>query len=226
MKEKLILGIDDAGRGPVIGPMVLAGTLLDKKTSEELKKLKITDSKLIRPKQRKKFAKIIREKAIAYEIIQSTAKEIDETLNNKSKLINLNFLEAIKSAMIINLITQKHKNIKVIIDCPSINITAWQQTLLTLVNNKNTEIICQHKADLNHVQVSAASILAKTTRDAEIKKIKQQINHNIGSGYPSDPKTKEFLKTHGKEFKNSGIIRTTWNTWKNIEKKEKQSKLL
>ena len=83
-------------------------------------------------------------------------------------------------------------------------------------NTDNLEIKCEHKADFNHIVVSAASVLAKVTREEEVEKLKDQYKSygDIGSGYPSDPSTKKFLKEHGSELKDSGIFRKTWATWK------------
>jgi ribonuclease HII len=121
------------------------------------------------------------------------------------------------------------QQIKVIIDCPSVNTVAWKNTLLKfLVHNSNLAIHCEHKADVNHVSASAASILAKVTREEEVAKIKAQFKEygNIGSGYPSDPLTKEFLKKNGKKLANSGIFRKTWSTWKaffpSVDEKQKK----
>ena len=85
-------------------------------------------------------------------------------------------------------------------------------------------ISCEHKADFNHVEVAAASIIAKVTRDTEIKEIQKKIKENIGSGYPSDPITKEFLK-HAHKYQDLGILRESWATWKNMLKSGKQRKL-
>src|SRR3989344_3090706 len=121
---ELTLGIDDAGRGPVIGPMVLAGCLLEKKDEEELKRLGVKDSKLITAKNRERILEEI--KTIArdseYEIIP--AKEINEMMTSG---INLNFIEAIAATKIINKIRKKHakEEFTVILDCPSVNTSAW-----------------------------------------------------------------------------------------------------
>ena len=118
--------------------------------------------------------------------------------------------------------------IKVIIDCPSTNITAWKNTLIKFISFKdNLDIHCEHKADFNHPSVSAASIIAKVQREEEVAKLKKQFKDYgpLGSGYPSDPDTKEFLKKHGKELQNSGIFRKTWQTWKALFPEAKQSTL-
>ena len=80
----------------------------------------------------------------------------------------------------------KLKPDKVIVDCPSNNIEDYSDYIKKKLN-VDCELVAEHKADLNHLVVGAASILAKVTRDREIEKIKKKIGQNIGSGYPADP---------------------------------------
>ena len=176
----LIVGIDDAGRGPVIGPMVLAGVVINKETEEELKKLGVKDSKLLSPKKREELRKEIEKRAIAFEITITHPAEIDA---RGGMGLNLNQIEAIKSAEIINKLAKKTKSneINTVIDCPSPNREAWKDYLMKHIENKELPISCEHKADQNHVACSAASIIAKTTRDAEINKLKKKIGKDFGS---------------------------------------------
>ena len=69
--------------------------------------------------------------------------------------------------------------------------------------------------------VSAASIIAKTTRDFEIEKIKEKIGIDFNSGYPSDKKTQEFLKKYHNKFPD--IFRKSWASYKNIKKAKQKS---
>jgi len=218
----LKLGIDDAGRGPVIGPMILAGCLVDDKIEQEFKELGIKDSKKLTPKRREFLAEKIKKKAITFEITLTYPDEI--TSQNKAG-VNLNTVEAIKSAEIINRINKGKEKIIVYIDCPSPNIPAWQRVVEKHVKNKeNLKIHCEHKADVNHISCSAASVIAKTTRDAEIEKIKKIVGVDFGSGYPSDPLTCKFLKDYAEKHKKDGIFRKTWQTWKdNCSKKEQKN---
>ncbi len=221
----LILGIDDAGRGPVIGPMILAGCLVNSSTEREFKKLGVKDSKELTPKRREFLAAIVREKAEAFEIAITPAKEIDDKL---SKGTNLNHLEAIKIAGIINKINKERGNlkIKVIIDCPSVGIAKWTDYLKTKIDNlSNLEIHSEHKADRNHISVSAASIIAKSTREKEMDKLRGKYGSEIGSGYTSDPSTIKFLQKNAEKYEEDGIFRKSWETWKNATKKITQRKL-
>ena len=220
--SQLILGIDDAGRGPLIGPMILAGVLLDKNGEVALKKNNVRDSKIVSHPIRIKLAEIIKETALNYHITKTSPEQIDKSITSR---INLNTLEAIKTAEIINELNNKKEKIKVIIDCPSVNIKAWRSKLLEFIEHKeNLEVICEHKADANHVSVSAASILAKVAREEEIEKLKKQYG-NFGSGYPADPITKSFLKSSGSKLKDSGLFRKSWQTWKVLFPNKNQTKL-
>ena len=222
-----LIGIDDAGRGPILGPMFLAGVLINQEDEKKLKELGARDSKLIQHAERIRLALEIHKIIIASHIAESSPKEIDEAV----KTINLNTLEAKKAAEIINILNNPKEKIKVIVDCPSVNTVAWKKTLIKFIKNPaNLEIHCEHKADFNYPVVGAASILAKVSRERAVEIIKEQYG-NTGSGYPSDPYTKEFLEKHKEMLKKSNIVRKSWATWKNLigepikRKKSKQERL-
>ena len=221
--KRLILGIDDAGRGPVIGPMILAGCLLDDKIETELRRLGVRDSKQLSPRRREFLAKEIKDKAIAFKVVTSSPLEI-ERMNKKD--IKLNEVEAIKAAKIIDDLNDGKNKIKVVIDCPSVSIIRWTDYLKTKIKNlSNIEISCEHKADRNHVSVSAASIIAKSRREVEMDKIRLKYGNEVGSGYPSDPLTVEFLKKNANKYSEDGIFRRTWKTWQKAASMTEQEKL-
>ena len=218
----LTIGIDDAGRGPVLGSMFLAGVLVTNKTKLELKKEGVKDSKQVIHSTRIRLAKIIQEKVVDYKVVKSSPEEIDEAVLRGR---NLNTLEAQKTAELINLLNTEKDKIRVIIDCPSTNPTAWRKTLFEFIKHPdNLEIVCEHKADVNHPEVSAASILAKVAREEEVEKIHKEYGET-GSGYPADPKTKEFLKEFGRKLENSGLFRKSWAPWKLLYPEKAQSRL-
>ena len=217
------MGIDDSGRGPIIGPMVLAGVLIDESIDKQFKAHGVKDSKQLTPKKRRFLAKFIKTNALGYEIVQANPEEIEMKMKTG---VNLNKLEAIKAAQIINILNLGKENIKVILDCPSPNTLAWKNYLLKYIHKPdNLEFAVEHKADVNYPSDSAASILAKTTRDAEIEKIKKKIGYDFGSGYPSDPTTCKFLIEYSEKHKHDGIFRKTWQTWKDLCKEKSQKKL-
>jgi ribonuclease HII len=235
--EKYLLGIDDAGRGPVIGPMVIAGILIREENEFLLKKIGAKDSKMLMPEQRKLMFKEILEIAEDSHIEKVLPAEIDRAVLNKA--YNLNTLEAAKIASVINEILErlpkKKSEIKIIVDCPSPNISKWKETMKSFIKQEilydkslNLKFAVEHKADVNHLACSAASIVAKVTRDDEIEKLKSKIGIDFGSGYPADPFTCEALKKHIKELRNAGVLRESWGTLKKIlpEGKKPKQKIL
>jgi ribonuclease HII len=222
--EELILGIDDAGRGPVIGPMVLAGCIINSELEKEFKLLGAKDSKKLTPKRREMIAQKVREKALDYKILTASPDEID---SSQEKGLKLNELEANKAAEIINYLNKdKNKKIKIILDCPSVSLVKWKDYLVQKIEDlRNLEIFCEHKADANHVAVSCASIIAKSKREEEMDKLKKEYGEEIGSGYTSDPKTQSFLKKYVEKYKDKNLFRKSWKTYQEAIKKETQLKL-
>jgi len=219
----LTLGIDDAGRGPIVGPMILAGCLIDDDVAKEFKKIGIKDSKQLTQKRREFFFEKIKEKAKIFDFVVIPPEMID---GNGEGRIKLNELEAIAVAKIINKINKGFTKIKVIVDCPSTSIVKWTDFLKTKIENLSTlEISCEHKADKNHISVSAASIIAKSIREIEMDKLREKYGEEIGSGYTSDPLTIKFLEKHAQKYEDHGIFRKTWITWKNIILKKEQKTL-
>lgn len=212
----IVCGIDEAGRGPVIGPIVICGVTIKEGDEDKLSKLGVKDSKLLTPQKREElFPKII---AIVkdYKIEIVGPDKIDAVLNDPH--LNLNWLEALVSAKIINQL----KPDKVILDCPSTNTKAYSDYVRKELDN-DCIIVAEHKADVNYPVVSAASVLAKVTRDKEIEKIKKIIGVNFGSGYPADPSTQEFLKKNYNKYPD--IFRKTWSSYKNVVSGKRQKNL-
>src|SRR3989344_1857859 len=122
-----ILGIDDAGRGPILGPMVLAGVLIEDTDEPNLKKWGVKDSKKLTPIKRREMEKKLKKK-FNFHIEMAFPEEID----SRTKLgTNLNRIEAVKAAAIINnLLKDLNEEIRIIIDCPSPNREAWKNYLM------------------------------------------------------------------------------------------------
>ena len=203
----LICGIDESGKGPVIGSLFIVGTLFDEKDLPILKKLGVKDSKLLPHKKRIKLAEEIYKIAKKIKIIQITPEEVDYAVLRNDGL-NLNWLEAHKTADIINALNPD----KAIIDCPSTNIKKYKAYLLNLLVNKKVELIVDHKADKNFLECGSSSIIAKVMREEEIEKIKKKIGIDFGSGYTSDERTQKFLKENIDKYPE--IFRKSWSTYK------------
>ncbi|MEM7821122.1 MAG: ribonuclease HII [Candidatus Aenigmatarchaeota archaeon] len=209
-----ILGIDEAGRGAVIGPLVIAGVVIDEKDSKVLAALGVKDSKLLTPDKREALAPNIKRIAKDWIILKISAKEIDALRER----INLNKIEAEKIAEII----RAAKADTAIIDTPQVSVSKFKTLLEGLVKNK-TKIIAENYADKKYPVCSAASILAKVERDAEVRKIEKEHGIKVRTGYPHDPETIEFLKRckgHYPDF-----VRKSWATVIELNGKSKQKSL-
>jgi len=215
------MGIDEAGRGPVLGPMVLCGLAVNEEQEKELRKIKVKDSKILTPKKREELSEKIESIATHIIIIRVPAHKID---TNRKKGINLNQIEAIKMAEIINMV----KPDKVYIDSPSYNSHKFTDYLFSKLENKKIKIIAENYADKNYPVVSAASIIAKVDRDEQIKKIEKEVGEPIGIGYPHDEVTIQHLEKLARENKGKmpRYVRTTWDTTRQIIKKHEQKGLV
>jgi ribonuclease HII len=215
----MICGIDEAGRGSVIGPLVIAGANFEDDT--KLIENNIRDSKKISPKRREKLDDIIKEIASNYELIIISASDID----NLRKVITLNEIEENAFSKII----EKLKPDITYIDAADVNEKRFGENILSKISVR-TKIISKHKADEIYPIVGAASILAKFRRDYEIKNISKELekklNLPLGSGYPSDPKTINFLKIWLEKYNEfPPHIRKSWKTSQELLKKNKVKKL-
>lgn len=198
--------------------MVMAGILTDEACAAELKKIGAKDSKLLSPAEREQLFPKIKAIVKDYKIVIISPAEIDASVQSNDGM-NLNWLEAHKSAEIINAL----KPDKIVIDCPSTNVENYRAYLLRLLDNRQVEAVVEHKADVNHVECSAASILAKVTRDSEIEKIKKAVAEDFGSGYLSDPKTVAFFDKHFKTYPD--LFRKSWAPYHKKVEDGKQSRL-
>jgi len=219
LKNSLALtcGIDEAGRGPVLGPMVLCGVCYFKDNLNFLSEIGVKDSKKLSPKKRKEIAEILKNNCHSHKIIIVDAEEID---NREERKISLNKLEELKMAEIINLLRPD----EIYIDAADVNEERFGVAIKNLLNYKPKKIISRHKGDELYPIVSAASIIAKEKRDAIIEELKFEFG-DFGSGYPSDRKTVEYLQNWAKKKKKfPPFTRKTWDTAKKIFNDEVSNK--
>ena len=213
----VICGIDEAGRGPVLGPMVICGVCFFEADLEMLGNIGVKDSKKLSPKKRYELAKIIKNKCKSYKTIVVSAQEIDA---REKKRITLNKLEEIKMAEIIE---ELKPNI-IYIDAADVNEVRFGKSIQTLLNYSPKKIISKHKADDLYPIVSASSIIAKDMRDSIIEELKKSYG-DFGSGYPSDARTIKFLREWIKEKKKTPpLARKSWETTKKIIREELYTK--
>jgi ribonuclease HII len=219
----LVAGVDDAGRGSAIGPLVIAGVLMKEEDLPKLIELGAKDSKLLTPQRRELLAPQIKQIARNYAIVKLSPSEIDEIVLNGKKLHKLNWLEAKTMAKIIETLRPD----KAYVDASDILEERFKQQILECLPFK-IPIVSEHKADRNYPIVGAASIIAKVERDKEVAEI-AGVYGDFGSGYPSDPKTVAFLKQCAEKTKEyPEFVRKSWKPVKKAksERESRQTKLI
>lgn len=208
------MGVDEAGRGPVLGPLVVAGVAVQ--TDVALRQLNVRDSKKLSPERREALAPEI-EKIARYELVVIPAEEIDVMRAEMS----LNDFEAKLFAQLIERLRPETAYVDAA-DVDEIEFKRCVQRELPFP----TEIVSQHNADELFPVVSAASILAKVRRDREMRAIEEEFGVPIGSGYSHDAQTIAFLE---KWIRETGTLprhtRTSWDTARRLLAEARNRKL-
>jgi ribonuclease HII len=211
-KNKLICGIDEAGRGPVLGPMIISGACINYDQLESLSQLGVKDSKKLSPAKRTSLSKKINQICDCKSFIV-TPEEIDRRIDLK---ISLSRLEQLKMAEIINFF----KPDVIYIDAADVNEKRFGYSMRDLLIYTPPKLISKHKADERYPIVSAASIIAKVTRDRLIAELHGKFG-DFGSGYTSDEKTINYLTEWIQKHKKApDFARKSWNTVKRILESE------
>ena len=210
----MICGVDEAGRGPVLGPMVVAAVAMEDDTP--LRQMQVRDSKKLTPARREELAAKINECCrVEFQVVDHN--EIDA----RGTKMSLNELEAVVFASLIDRLRAD----VVYVDACDVNEEHFRKMVGGRLSYR-PNIICEHKADDTYPIVSAASIIAKTNRDRIISEIQAEIGQDIGSGYASDPTTIQFLQ---KWIKEKGDLppytRRSWATAKEAMSSSKNAKL-
>ena len=212
-----VLGIDEAGKGPVIGPMCVAGVTIDESKLNTFRNLGVKDSKQMTAKRREQMAWQIKKYADGFFVFEIGPSQIDEL----RKIMTMNEIMVMAFSRVI----EKMHPDKAYVDAADVNSERFGKNILETYSKmdavaaKNLVVISRHKADALFPIVSAASIIAKVRRDELIEEMKKKIGIDFGSGYPSDLKTKQFLADWVKEHGSlPDIVRHSWKTAENALK--------
>ena len=211
-----LVGVDEAGRGPVLGPLVVGLLSIPKEDEHMLEEQNIDDSKYLTHAKRK----------IHFEWLNQQAKErgwyVDTIICQPNRIDTavygkgLNILEVDLFASILNRHHQSFAQyLDILLDACDVNEERFRNRISERLNNwpwQETTIVAEHKADTNHRIVGGASILAKVVRDMEIERISRELGKPVGSGYPSDPNTVRALPDLIKESGIHNDIRWSWAT--------------
>jgi len=216
---KKILGIDEAGRGPVLGDLFIGAVLCKPDQIKILEQNGVKDSKKLSKIKRRDLYVLITKNCINYLVKRISVETIDNNIKLASKK-NLNILEKEVMCEII----EEMQPDEVYIDAISNNPKKFRSEIIDYLNSKRKLlkvpiIIAENKADSAYIIVGAASIIAKVERDNSINLYRKEYEMygNIGSGYPSDKYTIEFLKNYiKKEHELPKIARKSWETSINL----------
>lgn len=210
----MICGVDEAGKGSVLGPMVVAAVgCMD---MDDLIALGVADSKKLSPKSREKISADIKAQ-FPFSIVIRTAHDIDE----------------LRRTMTMNeIVARSHAEALTSLNCTCAYVDACDVSeerygeTVSSFSPPDCTIVARHKADSLFPPVSAASIIAKVERDRIIEELSLEYGE-IGSGYPSDPVTITYLTEYIRQHNHPpDIARSSWETVKNLLHQKNQSSLL
>jgi ribonuclease HII len=219
LSDSVVCGVDEAGRGAVIGPLVIAGVSVFEKDVAKLKKIGVRDSKELSPSARERLSKEIEKIAKDIVILKVGPCKIDDY---GKQGVNLNRVEAMKMCTIIDCMDAK----RAYIDGPEVNTEKFGRVMKKMLKN-DVSLIVENHADRTYAVVSAASIMAKVERDKEMAELGKQYGIE-GTGYPSDERTIRSMKAYlekNKKFPEKGLVRYSWDTTKEMLGQNRQKKL-
>lgn len=204
-------------KGPVIGPLVICLAVCKQESEQQLRSIGVKDSKLLSPEKREELAPEVKGICDVH-VVKITAKEINKFMREG---VSLNDVEAMYLADLIKEIDKKKLSQieKIVLDSPdpeAVRFSHRVQKYLPATVDVKGKLYSSHKADVLFPIVSAASIIAKTVRDAEIEKIKKELGCNFGTGYSHDAATIKCMEENIDNPILKKYLRTEWATTKNM----------
>jgi len=182
----LVLGLDEAGRGPVLGPLVICGYAVGEDAVAGLSALGVADSKALSAEVRSRLAPLLRKAAVRVVMRVIEPAEVDRAVDAGG----LNQLEVREFVSIIREVAPDIVQLDALTSRPG----RFGRLIGELVRPLAPRMVSENKADTRYPAVQAASVLAKVERDAAIE-VLRAAHGEVGSGYPGDPLTKAFLKS-------------------------------
>jgi ribonuclease HII len=197
----LIAGIDEAGRGAAVGPMVVAIFAIDRARIWELRRIGVRDSKALTRSARERIFEQLMRLDARYSYRKVEPSEIDAAVRSRGG----RGLNALEVEVFRELIEEVRPQL-VYIDSPYRNAKRVYELMGEV---KGVRIVCEVRADARHEVVSAASIVAKVLRDRSVSAI------GAGSGYPSDPRTRRYLREVVARGEVPPHVRRAWRSFRN-----------
>ncbi len=225
--REYLIGIDEAGLGPVFGPLVVSGVIIESKNLTELEKIGVKDSKLFGSSQvSRRKRKEIWERTIPF-IKQYLYKIISAEELDKNNMYDLE-IQAIAEVLV-----ELDWKIPKTIYIAQLGQTSWERISQKLQRYKEDfssrdflqKVVYEKDADSKYIPVALASIIAKTIRDIQVLQLCQKINEHYISGYPNN-RTKDFLRRYFEKHNKlpPGVRRTrNWLPLQELIQKERSN---
>ncbi|XP_020527277.1 ribonuclease H2 subunit A isoform X3 [Amborella trichopoda] len=214
--EPCIMGIDEAGRGPVLGPMVYGCLYCALSYQHKLSSLNFADSKTLKEDKREElFENLKTDDSIGWATDIIDPRELSAKMLNKVK-VNLNEISHDSAMGLVSRVL----GLGVLLTEVYVDTVGDAEKYRIKLSGKfpGIKFVVAKKADSLYPVVSGASIVAKVTRDGALRdwvleEVAESMNRNFGSGYPGDPATKAWLDHHKHMvFGFPSLVRFSWAT--------------
>jgi ribonuclease HII len=211
------VGVDEAGRGPVVGPLVVAALAVPIEGGEDrLREMGVRDSKKLAAARRDRIARILDDDYV-HQVIEVPSTDIDALRTTTS----LNVIEARLFASAVLAVVERlgeGARVTAYLDAADTSETTFERYFRGSLSGSPAAasvigVVSRHEADDAFPVVSGASVLAKARREEAVARIREELGEDIGSGYPSDSRTIAFLE---KWIIEKGVLpphtRASWKT--------------
>ena len=232
----MYLGVDEAGKGPALGPMVAAAVLADPASLPA----DVDDSKRVAPDRRESMAAALDEDArVAVGVALVEPAEIDRPDTDMNTLTVSGQARAVRAALSEPLAGDIDEPVRVVADAGDTSEERFARRLGEFVvggeasgeaveSLPTVDVTAAHGADEDDPVVGAASVVAKATRDERMVDVDAAYPDydDLGSGYPSDPSTRQFLAAYvGDHGALPDCARASWSTCADVLSAAEQSGL-
>ena len=215
-----VAGVDEAGRGCVIGPLVVAGAVFYEEDLPRLTEMGVKDSKRLTPKRRLVLADKIMDLALDVSYFELAPRVIDKVVFRSKPLRRLNYLETMAMAKVLR---DLEPDAAYVDTCDVDHRRCGEQMRSVLLFE--VDVVCEPRADDVYPVTGAASILAKVRRDHVVAGLRE-LHGDFNSGYPSDRKTSEFIEGWFREQDECPPwMRASWATVRRHTGEFKQTRL-
>ncbi len=210
-----LVGVDEAGRGPVLGPLVVAAIAVPLSSEATLREMGVRDSKKLQANRRDRLAGELT--MYHHRVVEVPAEDVDALRSTAS----LNVIEArLFASTVLGVLEElgPEGRASVYLDAADATESTFERHFRGALGDdpragRVVHVVSRHEADDLFPVVSAASILAKTRREEALARLRKELGDDIGSGYPSDGRTIAFLE---KWITEKGVLpphtRASWRT--------------